>query len=118
MKRVKAIRLTKQNWGPESLRDSKTKKMCCLGVFGAACGVDLEEMIGLGMPHEVDASERGAFPKWLFADGASSRTAQLLASANDHYFQDTNKASRKVDKHVIRKNFAQHGVRVTFARGL
>ena len=115
---VKAIRLTKQNWGPDALRDPETKKMCCLGIFGEACGVDLTKMDNLGMPNEVEAVAQKSFPKWLFEDRAPSKDAALLAGANDHYFSHADAGAREIDKRIIRKTFAKHGVRVTFARGL
>jgi hypothetical protein len=128
---MKTIRLTKKGWGPAYLLNSLSRKKCCLGTYGTACGVSDEVMLNRHMPNEIPKRLRNKFPRWLFSKSRtfqSSQDAEALATANDRYFLkyfDKPNTSRQAEaerkkcaKDKIRRIFAKHKVRVVFERGL
>lgn len=95
----------------ELLRESDGK-MCCLGFYGIACGIDAEDLLGVAEPesadeHDDDTDYRHDWPHWLFEFGDCG----ALIGRNDSSDPEYSDAQREAD---IARLFAKHGVTVVF----
>lgn len=88
---------------------SEQINMCCLGVYGRACGISANRLKGNGMPQNV-----AKLPKqmnWTVNKSGtdSSNTANKLAGINDR--TGTTDASKE---RRIKARFAKQGIKVRF----
>jgi hypothetical protein len=98
---------TKKHNGDEQIN------LCCLGIYGRACGLGVAKLKGLAMPHQINNLPEQM--KWTVATDIeeniydSSRTAYDLAGFNDdQYEEDANREASIIEL------FAQQGITVKF----
>lgn len=90
-------------------------KMCCLGFFGIACGIDPEQLLGMGSPED---RKEEPWSSWVLRENdetgyvEDSRSINSLIAVNDdRKISDAARESR------ITELFAKHGVEVEFVDG-
>lgn len=88
----------------------KQINMCCLGIFGRACGVSVKRLNKIAMPSSI----AGRVPKSLrvfidFDRGLDTDLADTLAGYNDN--QNTTDEEKE---HYIIRGFASIGIKVKF----
>lgn len=59
---------------------NESRKMCCLGFLGKACGATDEQIDGAPMPSDTSAV---CWPRGLICGGRDSKLSDQIASAND-----------------------------------
>jgi hypothetical protein len=84
-------------------------KMCCLGFFGLACGLEEDDLADMSVPGDVSSLAKSRWPDWLTACSIVSGRAPQddLMEEND---TDAN-------ERTIAEIFAEHGVEVEFVDG-
>ena len=95
------------------------QKMCCLGFYLAACGVQRSDLAGVEGPSALNVRQ-GSIPnkaKWLFDSSADA--AALCHNHSKHcddlmYINDDKVISDEEREQRIREIFAQHGIAVEF----
>jgi len=119
---VIAFNINRKNWGRgkrggslldiRNLEDgSQQINMCCLGVYGRACGIGVKRLRGKGMPLDVRNLPKQmswTIKKYMFGRD-NSGAAISLAKTND-----ANKTSDKKKEATIIRRFAKQGIRVRF----
>lgn len=120
--KVIAFNIDRRNWGRGdrggSLLEVKITKegdkqinMCCLGVYGRACGIGVKRLKNKGMPSQI----AGKLPKqmeWttdLYDFDNDSKACKALAEIND--MESSSDASK--EKRIIAR-FAKQGIKVRF----
>ena len=82
--------------------------MCCLGFFGCAIGVSLDDMADKATPGDI--ADKG-WPEWLLGSLAgNSSDGEYLMRVND----STRVSGDAERERVIADVFAKHGVEVEF----
>jgi hypothetical protein len=88
------------------LRD---EKMCCLGFFGLACGIERDRLLNRLVPTILQSPN---WPVWLVDLGGNTTEARLLMNTNDS--EAMSGAEREAALTAV---FASHGVEVEFVDG-
>lgn len=95
-------------------------KMCCLGFYGQACGLDIEAMRDVPSPAEVPDVIAMAWKegRWLFDDlyKFTSASCSNLMEANDVVcsdFEEIEEVERQREAEIV-SLFAFHSVEVEF----
>lgn len=91
-----------------ALLREKDGKMCCLGFYALACGMEKEDIVGRGGPRSVTMTTDTPLPEqmqWLMCGPAEhSGDATALMVENDNHAKEER----------IAELFAKHGVEVEF----
>lgn len=89
-------------------------KMCCLGIYGLACGLPLDKLTGKNQPNELKG-----YPEWLLIHvtpsldskaytGCSTDCGDLIMCNDAKLYQDPEREAK------ITEIFSRHDVEVTF----
>lgn len=92
--------------GEESrLLRSGDHKMCCLGIFSEACGVEYRELMNRSFPTELETEDLDKLPKWLWKENVVGK----ITEANDAPWPN-----HKIREELIADLFKENGVEVVF----
>lgn len=106
-----------------SLRRIDDGKMCCLGFYGLACGIPVDEIVDHGDPSDTEGDTLTKWPEWLlqelppdegqwYSTWENTTACGDLIEANDSKEIEDPERERK-----IAAIFAEHGIAVEFVDG-
>lgn len=112
---VKSFTIDYERWGQDNLLHEGwdgTRKMCCLGFLGRACGISANNMLERSSPDDLPGAEAARYPSFIAYVGVPNSVCHTDLTDDLMQVNDNGRMPDYVRMRVITSLFAEEGMRV------